>query len=308
MSWNPRRFAMELHSYKILDPEPTRLWITNEGMQRIESGLRHKNGIQLDPSGVPTNGVWIGLQKPIQTAGGDADIIYVQSRDNRIHAAEDGLRIMTTQLAQMLKNPSLSMQQRMKAQAMLKRTQAEISNVKNNPGLWEVAGMILSTHRTGDEVVSTWVRPDTWEGVPSDQIGTEDSTGLSGLPGTVVEGAEGEHIVNIIRAALTLFNSPTEREISATTASPQRVTVGKKRKARDYDVTVIDINAPLIEREPSGEHRHVDWQFQWGVRPHERRIWSTDENGNRVRRVIPVKGYRKGPQDKPFKDRKVYQL
>lgn len=253
---------------RIRFPTTSYLWLTADAMERIQSHTVRTHSDQFPFS------MLIGLHTPLKLDGGEVSMIYMYSGEGvrKTH------RRVIDEIAKFAQNNHIPM-----ADLDESIASTESTTYAHELRLHSRDGKMIGRCPMGDG-----------EYTPSKD--------------DVLSDTDIEVVGYVVHAAWTLFNSPTEREISATTASPQRVTVGKKRKARDYDVTVIDINAPLIEREPSGKHRHVEWQFQWGVRPHKRRIWSTDENGNRVRRVIPVKGHRKGPQDKPFKDRKVYQL
>lgn len=88
------------------------------------------------------------------------------------------------------------------------------------------------------------------------------------------------------------------------TTRPQRQAIRRMERAEGsvdrelLTVRVVDVHAPQRASEPSGEHRAVDWQQRWIVRPH----WRQQAYGpaRSLRRPMLIGPYVKGPADKPL--------
>jgi hypothetical protein len=112
-------------------------------------------------------------------------------------------------------------------------------------------------------------------------------------------------IATLIRGAWTLYNEPEEVSAAAVTVERETVTIGKKRKARQQDIVVVDVRRRVregSEPEPGEEERPaVEHDFRWPVRGH----WRLQPcgTGRAERRKIWIDAYVAGPEDKPLKTR-----
>lgn len=102
----------------------------------------------------------------------------------------------------------------------------------------------------------------------------------------------------ISAAFWTLAKQPrlTER-VEQAPARPERrrfARAGIERPEEPVHVIRISRRDSLA---PSGEHRHVQWQHQWMVRGHWKRVWLPSTQSHRQQWIAP---YRKGPEDKPL--------
>lgn len=94
-----------------------------------------------------------------------------------------------------------------------------------------------------------------------------------------------------------LINTPTAQSDSAMTVEASTVTLGKKRKRRDMDISMVDIKrAPGVRYAPSGRVIHHD--HRWEVIGH----WKRQRYGKGNAQVKRI--YREpficGPEDKPL--------
>lgn len=113
----------------------------------------------------------------------------------------------------------------------------------------------------------------------------------------VAFGDGAQHLVDVFRATWALLNEPVEREVSATTLSQSPIRTGKGRRARDVNVSVIDVRRSTTTRSaPSGrvvEHDHR-WERigHWRMQPFGK--------GRTERRRIWIDPVVCGPPDKPL--------
>ncbi|SIF34888.1 hypothetical protein [Mycobacteroides abscessus] len=118
--------------------------------------------------------------------------------------------------------------------------------------------------------------------------------------GDPVEYARDQLILRVNIALVTvwaLVNEPQAQDDAALTVERAPITVGKKRKRREYDVSLVDVKRSTAPRSaPSG--RVIERDHRWGVIGH----WKNQRygKGNALVKRIYREPYVCGPPDKPL--------
>lgn len=268
MSWNPRRFALEMTRGNY--PTTGMLWLTANAIDRINSAVQHGT---VESTTEPFPSGWlVGLARPLDLETSDAAIFH-------INTGEDIRRTVMGVL-------DLCHGHYPEDEIALERRRAQTITYTNEVHLHTRTGKLLGRTHFGD----------------GDKVSFLKSNGLPANPELVIlSEADGAKVGAFIHVAWAIVNTPLEREVTATTVATQRISVGKKRKARNYDVSVIDIRPPVRRHSIPNGSDPVERDHRWTVRPHWRNQACGPERS--LRRRIWIDGYIAGPEDKPLKYR-----
>lgn len=102
----------------------------------------------------------------------------------------------------------------------------------------------------------------------------------------------------IIRFTKALWLLLSQQNVSETTEETPARPFRKRAERAGVRPLIRVVRLPRRVREPSGEHRDVEWQSRWIVRGH----WRQQPWGPERKRIRPVwiAPYVKGPEDKPL--------
>lgn len=282
MSWNPRRFvtkaldqAATVDGNLVLTPRkdaaerglgntPVRLvWLTADVIERIESAAK-AGALQLTQEPFPEDeALIVGFARPTPFLDSEAAFTLVPGLDAQV----DTNRLIAANLYPRWPHS---------AHRELAWREAQ-------------SGVRLSYHFNSDGELAG--------ASPVGPVSPDPFRAFGTIPASADNGAR---MNALVRAAWTLLNTPLEREVTATVTAAQQVSVGKKRRARDYPVSLIDVRrAPVAGCTSTG--RRIEHDHRWSVRGHWRN--QACGPGRTQRRRVWIEGYVAGPTDKPLRVR-----
>lgn len=276
MSWNPRRFAVLVGDKKLGDGGQRLLWVTESAQNRINSACDN-DIIQMTAAPIPETGLIIGLARPLETSHGLVSIIWVAGSGDieENYVVDAGDRGVDNSQA---------------------RTIARQIVAAGVVPVWLF-------DRSGMSWLGTTFLHRNVNG-PNRYL----NFGGAQEPGKQEQGAElphndGTRVSDLVGGTWSLLNEPVEVEVTATQVRTETVSVGKKRKASDQDVSVIDVRMRRSSSEgvPDSLSSCVEHDYRWSVRGH----WRNQPfgPGRAHRRRIWIESYVAGPEDKPMKSR-----
>ncbi len=284
MSWNPRRMVDALKGSIISEGDPHYFWLTSDAVERVRQCAEHQALWHTEV--LPVESLVVGLGAPIRTAHGEASLIAVPG----VHALKRGL----TRMSYDADDPSYA--EEMARQA--REVSDDVHDANRTVAVYARNGTQISSGRV--------VMPDWNPYPPTKEVADEEMQGAVAFGHPVkwglFYGDDALRIVYAIRAAWTLLNEPEEREVTATTVTASTVTIGKRRKARDIPVQVVDVRRPRGSGGSSDTGDHpLDHEYRWQVKGYFR----MQPYGPRgaVRRKTWIDPHVRGPEDKPIKPR-----
>ncbi|MGV0624574.1 hypothetical protein [Mycolicibacter minnesotensis] len=282
MSWNPRRLAaVDVHG----GDDPILLWLPAEAVARIVDGIAAGAIEYTDEK--PTQPVVVGLGTPIATTHGEVSVL--------VGRVGEPWELVATS-ARAVANPAPVVTDRA---TLMDNVLANIT-----PDMLRSNRMVSAFTRSGADVGEVFLDAKTGDPIfsgppPSDWTCGEMLPGqmLRGILHQALYGEDARLLGALHRAAWTLYCEPVEREITATELVGQRVSTGKGRRGRDYDVSVIDVRSPSgVRYRPTGEP--IEHDHRWIRRGHWRR--QAFGKGHAERRRIWIEQQVCGPADKPL--------
>jgi hypothetical protein len=292
MSWNPRRFAAAavdklprtFSGPRAGESFPTMIWVTRGAHDRIDSAVANAI-IEHTEVPFPPTGVLIGLHRPVPLGNGlSAAALWVFGANAMRRSLELAL--------QHAGDPrTLEAFRKIPGDVVPTRT------IQMLTADMEVSGT-MSVNAQGELLVLTA------------EMSERVRPALTGVPDTEpnrITEEDGKACYELLRAAWSLFNEPVETEVTATTVQAGTVVVGKRRKAVEQEVSVIDIRQQRIVRTgPVADSDPIERDHRWAVRGH----WRNQPfgPGRAQRRRIWIEPYIAGPEDKPLKARPVVMV
>lgn len=277
MSWSPRAFAR-----LTADWGGERVWLTADAAARIREGLR-VGAIEIPPAFTVPENMHVGFRDGV-TMGGLPFL--------GVSLAPTGLCLATLDMVVRMLNVSESARN---ATADL-FTECTVAQCFGEGGRAE--GRLYS------------VKVDALGAV--EDVTVVDGYGPNAGTRTAPRGSADHAALELALAAAVLFTSPTERGITATTATRTAVATGPKKtgpRARPVDVSVIDVRAPIAHTQSAtGTGRApVEHDHRWTRRGHYRMQPFGPGRGQRRKQWIWPQVC--GPEDKPLLTRpKVHVL
>lgn len=275
----------ELQTGSIFAGDPTVLWLTPDAVDRIESAIEHATDeipTVVPTAELPDDSIIIGLGRKLETPLGECSVIMVSGlatiKENyRLDALDGGIDYT-----------------------------AALESVVSLKGLTRIYSL---SDRKGFELGQGGFRLPDWTPDPLTEAEAEvmyqdQVLGVDLPPIEVFHTEQALRLTAFIRAVWTLIHEDDERDATATTLTAQSVTTGKKRKARNHDVQVVDIRrrAESAGGGARGDGEPLDHDFRWHVRGHWRNQWY-GTGDDKAQRLIWIEDQVRGPEDKPIKPR-----
>lgn len=154
------------------------------------------------------------------------------------------------------------------------------------------------TNNKGEDTVFVWAALD----LSDVRVVVDSIFPISVLPYALPIGemgrndAAGRRVVAFLMALLFFM----EQKVFVAAVRP--LTRAQRKQApqwyKSQEERVITLRKREYTNAPSGDHREVDWQYQWLVRGHWRKQYYPARNEHRTIWIAP---FSKGPEDKPLK-------